>query len=630
MSFTRNLNNYLKENNHYHRLETTKNLCYNDNDSNNNISEWSNHIEDYQFLQQIGSGSFGQVFKSCLETNECAIKRICKSKSPNIGKILSEVSIHIRLSHRHILQLYNVVEDRQNVYLIMELCHGGSLAQLLSREVEKRRTNERLSPNDLLIWYKPKSQPILPYWFISKVLIQLCDSLGYLHRNNIMHRDLNLNNILLVNPIIDCFNMDHNNLQIKLADFGLAIDCNASIKEFNQKKLDTVNKTNNSVPIGTTICGTPGFISPEVWTQRQTVSPKSDIYSLGSIVFACVAGYTPNGNIVLDNFPPMVSELITKLLEDKPEMRPTLDQVIEHIFVSGRINSKRLLPLEKSTKQVQMSIEPNGNVRLVFEQDKLSFIVSRDGSLITIASQNQQRVVRYSFYDLPQTYWKRYNYLVRFITLVQAKTAKITFHCESIIENTESMRKTSTNEDTKKEFISKCILMENGDFEVTIHNQLLNEDFKFLFENNGKMSKKYYKYRSKLENIHQIVLESEMKLMQLSSEFQIDLFPITSGIDRQICRMIGRVEKAEIESKPIMEEEDQSKILQSIHINDIGCATQFMNGSIKVNFNDGSDLCMDRQSQIFYIENNVLKIFNKNEILPEIVVKKNLTYAASN
>ena len=82
MSFTRNLNNYLKENNHYHRLETTKNLCYNDNDSNNNISEWSNHIEDYQFLQQIGSGSFGQVFKSCLETNECAIKRICKSKSP--------------------------------------------------------------------------------------------------------------------------------------------------------------------------------------------------------------------------------------------------------------------------------------------------------------------------------------------------------------------------------------------------------------------------------------------------------------------------------------------------------------------------------------------------------------------
>lgn len=239
------------------------------------------------------------MFKAKINGRQCAVKRICKAQSPNISKILSEVSIHIRLSHQHILQLFNVLEDRKNVYLVMEMCHGGSLSHLISRLVEHRKSQAC----SYAATTGHTIKPVLPYVVIGSILRQLCSALEYLHRNFIIHRDINLNNILLVSllsiPLSDQkkFLEDLNSVHIKLADYGLAIDLNATIQQVASPVMST------NVAMGNTICGTPGFISPEIWTQLRTgspavVSPKSDIYSLGSILFACIAGYTPSGNIV--------------------------------------------------------------------------------------------------------------------------------------------------------------------------------------------------------------------------------------------------------------------------------------------------------------------------------------------
>lgn len=293
MSFTRNLQNYLKQNNHT-RFEDT--LC--------SGTEWSNAIEDYQFLEQIGSGSFGQVFQAKIDGRQCAVKRICKLQSPNINKILSEVSIHIRLYNEHILQLFNVLEDRKNVYLVMEVCHGGSLSQLISREVAQRKalssSPSGSSKSQSTITNPCPPKPVLPYAVIGAILRQTLSALAYLHRNSIIHRDLNLNNILLVSPFSIPPNESlqaANLIRIKLCDFGLAIDLNRSSRQVKVNAIQQMNETTNGA-MGNTICGTPGFISPEIWTQQVVASHKSDIYSLGSIVFACIAGYTPNGDIV--------------------------------------------------------------------------------------------------------------------------------------------------------------------------------------------------------------------------------------------------------------------------------------------------------------------------------------------
>lgn len=247
------------------------------NESTTNKFKWPNKIEDYNLLDLIGSGTFGRVFRSLCKNNskECAIKCISKQNSPNINKILSEVYIHIRLEHENVLQLFTVLEDNKAVYLIMELCHGGSLSKVISNEVSRRKC-ANIALND-------KLNPILPYPMVSSVILQLCHALEYLHRNSIVHRDINLNNILLLQPL----NLEKKNgrcqIQIKLADFGLAID-NNMISDDNL--------------LGTTICGTPGFISPEVWNKKQNASYKSDIFSLGSIIISLIIGHIPKCHIV--------------------------------------------------------------------------------------------------------------------------------------------------------------------------------------------------------------------------------------------------------------------------------------------------------------------------------------------
>lgn len=242
-----------------------------------NKFKWPNKIADYNLLDLIGSGTFGRVFRSFCKNNgkECAIKCISKQNSPNINKILTEVYIHIRLEHENILELFTVLEDNKAVYLIMELCHGGSLSKVINDEVMRRKCAN--------ITLNAKLNPIMPYPLVSSVILQLCNALEYLHRNSIVHRDINLNNILLLKPL----NLENKNclqqIQIKLADFGLAIDHNM-ISDDNL--------------LGTTICGTPGFISPEVWNKKQNASSKSDIFSLGSIIVSLIIGHIPKCHFV--------------------------------------------------------------------------------------------------------------------------------------------------------------------------------------------------------------------------------------------------------------------------------------------------------------------------------------------
>jgi serine/threonine protein kinase len=216
---------------------------------------------------------------------------------------LTEVSIHLRLRNEHILQLYNVIEDEDYVYLVLELCSGGTLAQFLKHNQQIKQQFSHKSKNKTLndssIESKNKTQnetsiedPILSYDIIADIIRQLCLGLNYLHRNSIVHRDLNLNNVLLFNPY-----QNNNQLVIKIADFGLAIDLNSS-KVQNMSSKPHREDHVIPLPLGTTICGTPGFISPEVWSQMQTVSPKSDIFSLGSILYSCISGFTPKGELV--------------------------------------------------------------------------------------------------------------------------------------------------------------------------------------------------------------------------------------------------------------------------------------------------------------------------------------------
>ena len=272
-------------------------------------------IEDI-FPKQLGSGSFGRVFLvSHNETKKLfALKVIEKRKLlMSYGKldlIYNEISIHSKLDHENIIKLYNVHEDNENINIIMEYAPNGNLYELISQE--KNGFSE----------YKA-----------FEYFIQVVNAVYYLHNNNIIHRDIKPENILI-----------GEDNKIKLCDFGWA------------KELTLENRS--------TFCGTVEYMAPEI-VGSENYDYSVDIWSLGILLYELLYGHSPfkannTKNVILniksheliydDNKNKHVShsckDLIKKLLNNNPQKRYKIKDILEHPFVKKN-SEKYLLTFRK-------------------------------------------------------------------------------------------------------------------------------------------------------------------------------------------------------------------------------------------------------------------------------------------
>ncbi|KAK8402007.1 hypothetical protein O3P69_001231 [Scylla paramamosain] len=269
-------------------------------------------IKDFDVGEQLGKGGFATVYQArCRNTGrDVAIKKINKSQITAgglINRVRQEVTIHSRLSHPSILQLYTFFEDQEYVYLVLEVCVKGELQKHL-------KNLGRVLTEDEAREY----------------LRQIVDGMLYLHSKAIIHRDLTLSNILL-----------DGQQQVKIADFGLATQL--------QRPDDR----------HTTMCGTPNYISPEVVT-RSSHGLESDVWSLGCMLFIMLVGHPPfDGKglkesiftkVVMGEYkvPSYVSaearSLIADCLKKNPKERIKLDLVPSHPFMTsgGRTDASRV------------------------------------------------------------------------------------------------------------------------------------------------------------------------------------------------------------------------------------------------------------------------------------------------
>eukprot|EP00915_Cephaloidophora_sp_WS-2016_P004901 GHVH01006544.1.p1 GENE.GHVH01006544.1~~GHVH01006544.1.p1 ORF type:complete len:513 (+),score=40.91 GHVH01006544.1:425-1963(+) len=165
-----------------------------------------------------------------------------------IEQLQKEVRLHTNLNHPHVVKLYRQFQDhkRKQIFMVMEYCGGGDLGRYLNRTVRK---GNPLCEEQLLLWCS-----------------QLIDGLHYCHtrpEGKVLHRDIKPQNILL----------DEKFSLVRLADFGLA-------REMRQDNL------------ALTHVGTPYYMSPEVIT-RQYYDERSDIWSLGCVLYEMVCGRAP-------------------------------------------------------------------------------------------------------------------------------------------------------------------------------------------------------------------------------------------------------------------------------------------------------------------------------------------------
>ena len=209
-------------------------------------------LSNYQIQKILGKGTFSTVKLAIdKETGEKkAIKILEKNKIRNnrdIIRIKREIDMVEKINHLNVAQVFDIKEDEDKYYIIMEYCENGELFNLI---LEKHRLSE---------------EEAAYYYF------QIINGLEYIHINNIIHRDLKPENLLLTN----------NNI-LKIIDFGLS----------NYNTCDNLLSTP---------CGSPCYASPEMVSGEKYNGFTSDIWSTGIILYAMIYGYLPFENINNNN-----------------------------------------------------------------------------------------------------------------------------------------------------------------------------------------------------------------------------------------------------------------------------------------------------------------------------------------
>src|SRR5262245_44211862 len=210
----------------------------------------SRQIGNYRVIEYVGSGGFGSVFKAediSSPGRVVAIKELHKKHTRSTvikQRFFQEALAMARLDHPNLPRLYTFGEDNGSYYLVMEFVSGSPL-------------NEELQDKG----------PIPPDRAVA-IVSQVLRGVGYAHKNGIIHRDLKPDNIILVR--------DKDSLVVKVLDFGIA------------KMVGGENLTMTGEGFGT-----PSYMSPERISGRSEVDLRTDIYSVGIILFEMLTGQVP-------------------------------------------------------------------------------------------------------------------------------------------------------------------------------------------------------------------------------------------------------------------------------------------------------------------------------------------------
>ncbi|HEX8473932.1 MAG TPA: protein kinase [Pyrinomonadaceae bacterium] len=267
-------------------------------------------IGNYFIEQQIGRGGMGVVYKGhhAKLPREVAIKSISARGTHDLRRLRHrferEAYVQSQLDHPAIVKIYDYIVAEQTYYIVMEYVEGRSLAQLLATEGRALEVGRALDFFEQIL-----SAVAYAHSFVYR------DESGTPHRG-IIHRDLKPANILVSSG-------DH----IKITDFGIV-------------KLVGAENTTDTSGI---IYGSPHYVSPEQ-AEGLPVDQRSDIYSLGIILYEMLTGKKPFGSddeplkrtevlrahIEKNARPPSelnaevapdVERLVCRALEKKPERR---------------------------------------------------------------------------------------------------------------------------------------------------------------------------------------------------------------------------------------------------------------------------------------------------------------------
>jgi eukaryotic-like serine/threonine-protein kinase len=237
----------------------------------------------YRLDRELGQGGMATVYLAHDQKHErdVALKVLRPDLAALLGRerFLAEIHLTARLDHPHILTLIDSGESGGFLWYVVPYIRGESLRQKLARE-------KQLGVDEALA-----------------ITGQVAGALEYAHQHGVIHRDLKPENILL-----------HEG-EAMLADFGIAL----AVKEAGGNRL---TETGLSL-------GTPQYMSPEQATGDRQLDARSDVYSLGAVLYEMLAGEPPHTGAT-------AQAVVAKLLTTDPirirTIRPALPATIEEVI----------------------------------------------------------------------------------------------------------------------------------------------------------------------------------------------------------------------------------------------------------------------------------------------------------
>ena len=304
----------------------------------------------YQVIKQLGDGSYGTVFlaHNLITGLKVALKKIVKHEAKQIEDIdkTNEFEIVKKIDHPFIVKIVDLYSTPKAFYIINEYCSHGELYS----QIKMRLSEEQLC----FIFY------------------QIFSALNYLHSNNIIHRDLKLENIL-ISKIEKNPNTKMQYFWIKLIDFGAA--------KFTSK--NTMERT---------VVGSSYYIAPEVLKRKY--NEKCDTWSAGIMLYMFIVGHAPfdgvedeeilmrirtgrfnTKNHKLTHSSKEVQDLIKHLLEVRVDRRLSAKEALEHPWFT-KFNAKEIFySLEQSKIKEYIDRLISFKIASKFQQMILAFIV---------------------------------------------------------------------------------------------------------------------------------------------------------------------------------------------------------------------------------------------------------------
>ncbi|KAJ6835344.1 serine/threonine-protein kinase PAK 3 [Iris pallida] len=279
----------------------------------------------YELLHELGKGSYGAVYKARdIKTSELvAIKVISLSEGEEgYDEIQGEIEMLQQCSHPNVVRYFGSYQGEEYLWIIMEYCGGGSVADLMSV------TDEALGESQIA--------------YICKEALK---GLAYLHSIFKVHRDIKGGNILLTDQG-----------EVKLGDFGVAAQLTRTMSKRN------------------TFIGTPHWMAPEV-IQESRYDGKVDVWALGVSAIEMAEGLPPRSTVHPMRVLFMISSEPAPMLEDKekwsllfhdfvakcltkdPRLRPSATEMLKHKFIEKCIwGASKMLPKIKKATQLRVAM----------------------------------------------------------------------------------------------------------------------------------------------------------------------------------------------------------------------------------------------------------------------------------